>query len=245
LDRLSSLISQFEIRAERLPPGAQGTLGVVAEAQSMTRLYLRLRPDAAPLCGPAQWLNLRLDVGGPDHPLLQALPPCVEIDLADAPNIAALAGLIRQEAEAPRCGGDFALGRLCEVLVVTVLRQQIEAQSTEIGVFAGLAHPKLARVLVAMHDAPGRAWRMEDLLPLAALSRTQFIAEFQRVVGITPMAYLKRWRMELARQAVLNGERVGRIAFRLGYKSSEAFTRAFTDAFGAPPSKLANALADG
>ena len=92
-----------------------------------------------------------------------------------------------------------------------------------------------------MHDAPGRSWRVDDLVPLAGMSRSQFMAEFQAVVGETPIAYLKAWRMVLARGAILSGERINQVARRYGYQNSDAFSRAFVAAYGVAPTKLRKA----
>jgi len=70
------------------------------------------------------------------------------------------------------------------------------------------------------------------------MSRSQFMSEFQSVVGLTPMVYLKRWRMTLARIEVLKGKRIKDIAQRFAYNSSEAFCRAFMSIYGVAPSKL-------
>lgn len=100
--------------------------------------------------------------------------------------------------------------------------------------FAGLAHPKLRYAIVAMHDNPGKSWRVEDFADITAMSHSQFMTEFQHIVGITPMVYLKRWRMTLARVDVLKGKRIKEIAQRFGYNSSEAFCRAFISIYGTP-----------
>jgi|GEM_PF-4585284 len=69
------------------------------------------------------------------------------------------------------------------------------------------------------------------------MSRSQFMSEFQSV-GLTPMVYLKQWRMTLARVEALKGKRIKDIAQRFVYNSSEAFCRAFMSIYGVAPSKL-------
>jgi AraC-like DNA-binding protein len=49
------------------------------------------------------------------------------------------------------------------------------------------------------------------------------------------MAYLRRWRMTLARQDLDRGHRVQAVARRYGYGSSEALARAFQRQFGLNP----------
>jgi AraC-like DNA-binding protein len=64
------------------------------------------------------------------------------------------------------------------------------------------------------------------------------MALFPRVVGVTPMAYLARWRMVLARRELERGGRVKQVARRIGYGSAAAFSRAYQRTFGEPPVAL-------
>ncbi|WP_158657971.1 AraC family transcriptional regulator [Agarilytica rhodophyticola] len=180
----------------------------------------------------------KVDLGGEQSPIYTAMPPCIEIDLKQESNLKTIAHLIVCESLRPRCGGQFALDRLCDLMVVNILRTRIAQQIQEPGMFAGLAHAKLRRVMVAMHDHPERNWRVEDFAELATMSRSQFMAEFRAVVGKTPKMYLKEWRMTLARIAIARGDRIKEIAKRFGYSSGDAFCRAFTDTYGVAPSKL-------
>ena len=204
-----------------------------------SRLVMFFRDCDTPAIPREDYLNLRIDLGDQENPLFQALPCSVEVDLSTAPDIAAIADLIQREAAAPRCGGNAVLDRLSELLLVNLLRLRIEQQAAEPGVFAGLAHPKLSHVLVAMHDNPGKRWQVDDFLPLAGMSRSQFMSEFQRVIGATPMAYLKQWRMTLARAALIKGGRVKEVAQRFGYSSGDALCRAFVATYGIAPTKVA------
>ena len=88
------------------------------------------------------------------------------------------------------------------------------------------------------HDEPGRDWKIDDFLDLAGMSRSQFMSEFQSIVGKTPIAYLKQWRMVLARVALIRGDRVKEVARKFGYSSGDAFCRAFVGVYGIAPTKL-------
>ena len=238
VDRLSSLVSHLEIHAERLPDTTCSNLAVAVEHETPVRLFF-FRDDSAKAAWPSvALLPLRIDVGGSANPLFQALPVCIQSDLTKDEALREIVGMIQRECGSPRCGGAFALDKLCELLVVHVLRGEIERAGAEPGVFAGLAHPKLSRALVAMHDAPGQSWRVDDLLGIAGMSRSQFMSEFQSVVGTTPIAYLKTWRMVLARSAILSGDRINQVARRFGYRNSDAFSRAFASAYGVAPTSL-------
>ncbi|WP_205747058.1 helix-turn-helix transcriptional regulator [Deinococcus sp. KSM4-11] len=55
-------------------------------------------------------------------------------------------------------------------------------------------------------------------------------------MGLTPLAYLTRWRMLLAaNRLTAGGESVADIALSLGYESEAAFSTAFKRVMGRPP----------
>ena len=71
------------------------------------------------------------------------------------------------------------MSRLAEVLVIRILRTQIERGSAEPGLIAGLANPKISRAIVAMHDDPGKPWRNDDLAALSGMSLSRFCDVFR------------------------------------------------------------------
>ncbi|SLN18311.1 Right origin-binding protein [Pseudoruegeria aquimaris] len=149
--------------------------------------------------------------------------------------------LLEQELSAPRCGAPLLLAGYVEVLLVHFLRNALQQGLAEFGLMAGLADPRLARTLVAMHGSPDKAWSAEDLAALAGMSRSGYMDRFQKVMGEGPMGYLRRWRLSRAREALEAGERVAVVARRFGYGSTDAFTRAFRRAEGQLPSDLRRA----
>ena len=239
-DRLTTLISQFEITAKRLPQDEGSNLALRRTDGKLEQLYLVFDNSSSLDLAEAEFVNLHFDLGGNDNPLVHALPPVIEVDLTRETAITSIMQLILTESATHRCGGDIALNRLCELLFVNILRHHIETQGAQTGMFAGLAHPKLCHAVVAMHDKPGERWQVDDLMRLSGMSRSQFMAEFQSVVGKTPIAYLKQWRMVLARNEVLKGTRINEIARRFGYSNGDAFCRAFTATYGIAPTKFAN-----
>ncbi len=182
-------------------------------------------------------VHLHLNLGDPGTALMLALPDRMAVDLTMAPDLRALVQVLIGEVTATRCAGGFAVDRLCELILVHVLRAQLETGDVALGPLAGLAHRQLAPVLVAIHDQPGRIWRADDFATMAGMSRSAFMATFHKTVGQSPMAYLKDWRMGLARAALGRGDRVNVVARRSGYQTAEAFTRAYTQAFGHAPAE--------
>lgn len=237
-DRLTTLISRFSLRVEPAALDA-ATLVVLADAGGKPcRALFKPRDRGFDLGQIRAVVVASVDWGGTSNPLVSALPDLIEVDLTRDAETMALAMLIKAEMEAQRCGAASVVNRLGEVLVVRILRGQIETGSTRPGVLAGLADPRLSRAIVAIHDQPGRNWRNDDLAEIAGLSRSRFAEMFLGAVGEPPAAYLRRWRLTLARQDVDRGHRVDAIARRYGYGSAEGFTRAFRKQFGALPITL-------
>jgi AraC-like DNA-binding protein len=179
--------------------------------------------------------SAEVDWGGASNPLLAALPDRICFDLSRDREAANLIELMLSELASARCGSASVVNRLGEVMVVRLLRAQIEAGSTEPGLLSGLSDARLNRAIVAIHGHPGRTWRNEDLAGIAGLSLSRFAETFVSVVGETPAAYLRRWRLLLARQDLQKGDRVEAVARRYGYRSPEGFARAFRQHYGQKP----------
>ena len=237
-DRLSALVSRFEMHVGAEPAGA-ANLVIGGDAAAGTVSHVVFHPGARPLVDPplsgetlfralAHW-------GGKTNPLVSALPERIEFAVAPGDEIEGLANLLASESRERRCGSGAVIDRLGEVLVVRLLRELLRAGTTEVGLLAGLADPRLSPAIVAMHDRPDEAWRVERLAEVAGLSGSRFSERFARTVGTTPMSYLRHWRLVLARQDVERGERIQAIAARYGYGSTEALTRAFKRVHGEKP----------
>ncbi|HZG10045.1 MAG TPA: helix-turn-helix domain-containing protein [Allosphingosinicella sp.] len=97
---------------------------------------------------------------------------------------------------------------------------------------------RLERARCFIHDASDRPINLDEIANEAALSRFHLTRSFAEVYGLPPLAYHRRLRLESAAR-LLKSETVSatQIADRLGYGSLSAFTRAFRQNFGVPPSQ--------
>lgn len=233
-DRLSALLARFELQ---VVPAARGAANLTLFSAQATGEPLRIvfcpRGGGMNSALPDETAAFRAEViwGGNANPLLSALPERIEIGLENSRDLVHVARLLLVESLNPRCGGGTVMNRLGEVLMVHLLRGQIEQGAASPGLLGGLADPRLSRVLVAVHEEPGRAWTNRELAGIAGLSLSRFAELFAARVGETPMAYVRRWRMVLARRDAEKGERVQTIARRYGYGSGEALSRAFRREF--------------
>lgn len=154
--------------------------------------------------------------------------------------------LMESEGRDPGPASEFIIIRLVELALVEILRmstsnlpqQTINPFSS--GLLAGLRDPITAKAIRAMHENVSHEWTVDALARLCGVSRSAFATRFRAVVGIGPIAYLLRWRMALAKEALKSGTaRIEEIAFSIGYKSASAFSAAFTNAVGCSPSRFA------
>jgi len=211
---------------------------MAAEDGTPQKVILRATAEGCEIPPDQVLFAAEVDWGGASNPLVAALPTTVEFDLSNDTESMGLIMLMQSELAAQRCGADPVISRLGEILIVRMLRTQIEAGSTQPGLLAGLSDPRISRAIVAIHDHPGRNWRNEDLALIAGLSLSRFAEVFLAMVGEPPAAYLRRWRLTLAQKDVVKGDRVDAIARRYGYASSEGFARAFKKHFGENPIAL-------
>lgn len=176
--------------------------------------------------------------GGEANPLVRALPPLVLLPLARVDGLEAALALLFAETERLRCGQRLLADRLFEVVLIQLLRWLIDHPAeagVQSGLISGLSDPRLARALVAVHDAPGQDWSLAALAQQAGMSRSAFAAQFKAVVGQTPAAYLADWRLTLAQAALRAGRPVKGIADELGYAGASALSRLFSQRVGMSP----------
>lgn len=240
MDRLAAFVEVFKLSASVVAPAeaADGPCLLLSGAPGAEdgRIALRLQGNAMP--PPDLRIAVAIEFDNTANPLMIAIPDEVSVGLRDFPSLSFTAEAFLAEAEANRCGRVSALNRLAEVMVLMMLRQVIDAGSDRPGLFAALAHPSLHRALVSMHDLPARPWTVQELADRATMSRTHFMSTFSRVVGTTPMAYLGAWRLTLAARHLNAGHPVKAVARRVGFSSAAAFSRAFSRAYGHPPTRL-------
>ncbi len=176
--------------------------------------------------------------GGVRHPVVVALPAVVVMPLRSVEGIEQTLALLFAETERVRCGQRLLADRLFEVLLLQVLRWLLDHPDhggmTQ-GLLHGLAHPKLARALTAMHERPSAAWALESMAGAAGMSRSAFAAEFKLQLGVTPAEYLLRWRVSLAQSMLLSGSSIKLASEKLGYANPASFSRAFAQSVGLSP----------
>jgi transcriptional regulator GlxA family with amidase domain len=171
------------------------------------------------------------------NPLVLALPEVLIVPLADIPELAPTVDLLFAEAFGEHAGRQTAVDRLAEYFLVLLLRAAMKEGLVKGGVLMGLADPRLANAIAAMHERPEHPWSLEELADAAGMSRARFAVHFHKIVGATPFEYLADWRIGVAQTLLKRGEPLKIVAPSVGYMSSTALTRAFIRKVGLSPTK--------
>ncbi|RTR01065.1 AraC family transcriptional regulator [Halomonas nitroreducens] len=203
--------------AHRLEPGPQGT----------ETLCGSFRFGAGNLC-----------------PIYRALPALLVIPLDRLSGMAGLLDLMQAEMREQRCGRQATLDRLCELLVIQLLRYLMDAGEVDSGLLAGLAHSRLTKALIAMHDRPAADWTLRGLATEAGMSRARFASVFRDTVGQPPAEYLAQYRLSLAKTLLRDGLPLDTIADRVGYSSPSALAKVFRRHTGHSPLEWRSADAE-
>lgn len=175
--------------------------------------------------------------GGERNPITDSLPSVVMVKLLKLPGVDALLGQMFDEAFAERNGRQAVLDRLCEVLMIRLLRHCNDQGLTQGGTLAGLADARLAKVITAIHADPGAQRDLSSMAALAGMSRARFAVRFREVTGETPADYLAAWRVMTAQGLLKKGRQLKHVADDVGYGSASALTRAFVRKLGCSPTE--------
>lgn len=176
--------------------------------------------------------------GGAQNPIVQSLPPLIQVPLRAISGLTPALDLLFSEVDQLRCGSRVLADRLFEVVLIQLLRWIIDNPDNvgvTDGLVMGLSDPRLAKALVAIHKTPDETWTLAQMAAAAGMSRSAFASHFKAVVGVTPAAYLSRWRMSLAASMMRAGRPVKEVALDLGFAGPASFSRAFRQAMGTSP----------
>jgi AraC-like DNA-binding protein len=177
-----------------------------------------------------------------DRMFLAGLPSMIKIDIkGDAAGdwIESSIRHLVSDASANRPGHTVLLAKASEALFVEALRRYMEQLPPEqAGWLAAARDPIVGAALALLHGKPFRDWSLEGLAAEAGTSRSVLSERFARYLGEPPLAYLARWRLQLASRLLETSRKpIQQIAAETGYASEAAFNRAFKREFGAPPAR--------
>ena len=173
----------------------------------------------------------------PYNPLMASLPRRMHISGAAGGWLSQFPRQVVAESRNGRAGSETMLTRMAELMFVEVVRRHIEAlPQQQSGWLAGLRDAVVGPALSQLHERPGHSWTLPELASTIASSRTVLVERFSRLVGVPPMQYLTRWRLQLAAEQLSRGSsKVAAIGAQVGYQSEAAFSRAFKRETGLSP----------
>ncbi|AXC48362.1 AraC family transcriptional regulator [Paracoccus suum] len=173
------------------------------------------------------------------HPLVALMPDAMSVGalLDRQPEMHAILAAMEIEMAQDRPGSAGVLARLADVIASLIVRGWVECGCDNAsGLITALRDPRLARVLVELHRDPGRPWDVAMMASQMGASRSMFSERFVAVLGVSPLRYLTDLRMRVAAQLLeQESASVASVAFRMGYSSQAAFTRAFKRVIGTSP----------
>ncbi len=186
----------------------------------------------ATLWGALDWVKL-LDVP-PVSPLPDGLMPLLE--------------RMVKESRARKAGYSLAVHGWGQLAFVELLRAQNADANSQRGLehAAALArNPELRAVLQLVEKRFDEPFDIARMARAAHLSQKHFGRKFRAALGLTPMEYLRRFRLNRARDLLASsGENSGAIAHRVGFADEAHFGRAFKREFGVTPGAFRRGIAE-
>jgi AraC-like DNA-binding protein len=176
-------------------------------------------------------------IGNPILPLLPELIHVPRANIESAIWLEQMLRLLAHEAQYPREGSGSIIGHLTGIIFVQAVRAWIETQPQGQGGWLGALRDKqISSALNLMHQRPDDQWTISKLAAAVGMSRSPFAMKFTSLVGEAPLAYLTKWRMNLAASYLTNEQvSIREVAERVGYESQASFTNAFKRSFTVSP----------
>ncbi|MEM9422469.1 MAG: cupin domain-containing protein, partial [Pseudomonadota bacterium] len=173
-DRITTLLNSFHLQARSTPVEHSNLAGFQDHASGHVELVFTPRTIGISPKEQHILFSLKVDFGISTSPLLAALPDQVVENVCPRGDLASIVSLLKSEHETGKCGAPVVLSRLGDVLVVSLLRMQLDRGVATPGLLAGLANPRISKAIMAMHEAPGESWPNSQLAKTAGLSHTRF-----------------------------------------------------------------------
>lgn len=172
--------------------------------------------------------------------LLDALPDVLQVSLSGQHSdhrLSALVGILKDETARHLPGALTIMAAISQALLTMALRG---AGSSDIAGLPGLMRDaRLSKAVRAMLRDMSRAWTLEELAEISAISRATFARHFRNAAGMTVGEFLTQIRMAKAGDLLLAGSSpVAEVAEAVGYESEAAFGKAFRKSRGVTPGKF-------
>lgn len=188
------------------------------------------------------FVSVRYEIpAGPMHPLFHELPDFIYLPSEKLESHHALTNVIQilsKELEL-KLGGDLIVQRLTDIMLYYLIRIWLLENPMQNPGWVSAFHDKLVlTALEAMHKRINFDWNLDNLSKSIGVSRATLANRFRDVLGIPPIEYLAKLRMEKAKQMFQKDNlRLEEIAQNVGYSSAFSFSKAYKRIYGSSPLK--------
>jgi AraC-like DNA-binding protein len=142
-----------------------------------------------------------------------------------------LAEVMEQESDTQSPGYEVALRAKLLDLMVYLSRAYTNTDSTEANALL-----RVGNVIGALENDFSKDWKLDELLTIAHMSRSNLMRIFRKATSQTPIEYLVRLRIQRAMELLRNTDlTITEVAMEVGFNDSNYFTRQFRRALGETP----------
>lgn len=166
-----------------------------------------------------------------NHPLVDSLPSIISCNENAGMEFSWLKDSLQflsHVARSDQMGAHSIIKRLSEIIFIQSVRYWHQQQSKDEGFIAALQDNHISKSLKQFHEDYACDWTVEKMASASGMSRSLFSERFRTALGMTPMAYVAQWRMQVAKK-LLNESAlsIDQIAATVGYESFASFSKAF------------------
>lgn len=173
------------------------------------------------------------------NPLARSLPSALivrrESDAGDSLRSAFL--IMENEFSAGRPGAGAVVTRLMDVIFLQAIRASLDwDHKYRPAWISALQDPAIGKAVVIIHSRLSSTLTVDTLAMESGMSRSAFAARFTQMLGEPPISYVARWRMNRAAHLLrATEEKMATVAYKVGYESVPAFSKAFKQHVGLSP----------
>jgi AraC-like DNA-binding protein len=172
--------------------------------------------------------------------LVERLPDvsAIRAGTTEAAALRPLLGQLAREMSFDIPGSGAMRDHLTHILFVQTLRLVLSRPDISTGSLRAVGDERLRPALALIHGRPGEPWTVAKLAAAAGMSRSAFAHRFKSTVGVAPLDYLSRWRVQSAARLLRDTDRtVSSLATEFGFSTASSFIRTFKRVTGQSPAR--------
>lgn len=174
------------------------------------------------------------------HPFFYEIPDVIQVNISDLPAHHPLHSALMLASQELDSGkkADIILERLADIMMYYILKHWVEKNPSEVsGWIKVFREEKVLSVLESIHNKLNHPWTLDSLAASVGVSRATLANRFRDSLGLTPMDYLARLRIEKGKKLLKENDfSLEEVARKVGYSSSFAFSKAYKRFHGLSPS---------